>query len=383
MSRVGSFRKIYEKVRDFNRNLTKDNQQRRVDLKTNNSKLLELDGIEIEFNSLREEFNNAKDKTELTQVKDYVESIKQIIAEIRKTLDDRRRHIAEILENKVNIMGEKFDLKTASSLLPILNNTEDSVKQLIDAIELYDSLLDNEGKILLTKFVLKTKLTQNAKLRLETSYVNNNDLIKDMKNNLLAKHSPTALSVELHNARQNEKSVDEFGRTIEELLVNLTIAQSDGNNDVLKILRGTNEKIAINSFANGLRNNDLRTVIKARNYSKLSDAISGAKDEEVAKRTPSSSQVFHMRGKNKYFRGRYTGTGNKQNSNYRQNSCQRSQYVNSNYRRNTQGSRFTRGSTRGHNYNKNFTQRNYYAENLVDNNSGPSDTNQKFFRSQQ
>ncbi|KAF5278052.1 hypothetical protein FQR65_LT15802 [Abscondita terminalis] len=66
---------------------------------------------------------------------------------------------------------------------------------------------------------------------------------------------------------------------------------SDGNDDALKILKNVNEKIAINSFANGLENKELRTIIKARNYSQLSEAIKEAKNETLVETNP---RVFHI-----------------------------------------------------------------------------------------
>ena len=68
-------------------------------------------------------------------------------------------------------------------------------------------------------------------------------------------------------------SIENFETHVENLLDELTIAQTDGNNEALQILRETNEKFAINAFANGLQNPVLRTIIKARNYTKLNEAV--------------------------------------------------------------------------------------------------------------
>lgn len=52
-------------------------------------------------------------------------------------------------------MADKFDLKAAATLLRVVDNSKDtSVRQLIDAIELYDSLFNADGKKLLTAYVL-------------------------------------------------------------------------------------------------------------------------------------------------------------------------------------------------------------------------------------
>lgn len=53
-------------------------------------------------------------------------------------------------------------------------------------------------------------------------------------------------------------------------------------------------------------------IVKARNYSKLTEAINDAKDEEMFKKT-SSQQVFHMRGRGNFNRG-FVKCGSRGNS---------------------------------------------------------------------
>ncbi|KAJ3659809.1 hypothetical protein Zmor_011477 [Zophobas morio] len=161
-------------------------------------------------------------------------------------------------------MTEKFNLKTATSLLPLMNGNESVTKQLIDAIELYDSLLDNDGKQALTNYVLKARLTESAKIRLKNVYASNALLVQDMRRFLLTTKSVASLSTQLVQIRQNNMSIEDFRRKVENLLVELTIAQADGNSEALQILRETNEKLAINAFASGLQNPELHTIIKAR-----------------------------------------------------------------------------------------------------------------------
>ncbi|XP_044755434.1 uncharacterized protein LOC123322034 [Coccinella septempunctata] len=124
-------------------------------------------------------------------------------------------------------MTEKFDLRTASSLLPAITNEEESVLQLIDAIELYTDMLDDQGKKSLINYVLKIKLTANAKLRLRKEYQKVEDLVIDMKKTLITKKSPTALSTQLHNLKQENKTIEDFAKLVEQLSLDLTIAQAD------------------------------------------------------------------------------------------------------------------------------------------------------------
>lgn len=358
MSDTQQLQFIYEELKVFSRNLRKENEARRLDLRVIDNNICKLNRISNDFKSIKINLNDQDDLTK-QQLSSYLTEIKNSIESISKLLQDRCRIAKEQVRVgdsvKVDLetkMGDKFDLKVAASLLPTMNGKEDVTKQLIDAIELYDGLLDADGKKMLTTYVLKTKLTQSAKLRLKTVYQSNKDLISDIKLHLLPRKSAAALSFELHNAKQNQKSIDDFGKTIEELMVNLTLVQADGDEDTARILSNINEKIAISAFSNGLRDHDLKMLIKARNYTSIQSAIVGAKDEDVAKRS-STSQVFSI-GKRGNFRGsnfRYVNndrnntrprTSNYNNSFNNKNKSYNNSNSNSSYR----GTTFNRGYNR-------------------------------------
>ncbi|KAG5858217.1 hypothetical protein JTB14_030060 [Gonioctena quinquepunctata] len=65
-----------------------------------------------------------------------------------------------------------------------------------------------------------------------------------------------ALSFQMYNSKQKHCSIDEFGKSIEELLVDLTITQADDNQNAIQVFRGVNEIIAINAVANGSQNSE-------------------------------------------------------------------------------------------------------------------------------
>lgn len=78
-------------------------------------------------------------------------------------------------------------------------------KQLIDGIEYYNTILTTpECKNNLIQFVLKSRLSQTAKLKLEQSYSSVSALLLDMKNNLLPKKSATAMQFKLQTRAQNK-----------------------------------------------------------------------------------------------------------------------------------------------------------------------------------
>lgn len=230
---------------------------------------------------------------------------------------------------------EKFDIKTATSLIPQMDNTEETTEKIIDGIDMYSEYLNdvNEKKLLIS-FVLKTRLTKSAKLKLKCSYDDIPSLIQDIKAYLLTKKSPNSMLCQLNNLCQNDMTISEYGNKLSELFVGLTIAQADGNSKASEILRPINEKLAIKRFSDGLRNRRLSTIIAARNYSELKDAVRATEDEELAQpSTSTSNSIFSARGKsnqrfNNNYRGRGRGNATYKHFQYRGN--QRQNYYNSN-----------------------------------------------------
>lgn len=266
-----------------------------------------------------------------------------------------------------------FDLKTAISLLPIMNDTEEITNKLIDATELYDSMLNDAGKPLLIKFILKTRLSNSAKLRLKNEYDTVNNLVADIRTHLLTRQSDTALQFKMLRSKQGEKSIEDFGKELEDLFVNLTISQANGNNATYDILRPINEKSAIKRFADGLRNPKLSTIISSRNFLHLKDAIRAAQDEEIMSpsnfshvmtfsnrgRGNSSRNYFNnhnrrMSGnKNNYFNRNVNRFHNDNRSHYNNNNNQRFQHFSRNSRGRSFNSSNRRGS-RGRHHNLHF-----------------------------
>lgn len=236
-------------------------------------------------------------------------------------------------KEKINTMEKDsvFDLKIALSLLPVMNDDDNITKQLIENIEYYESTLNKpECKKNLITFILKSRLSETAKLKLDSCYDSVEVLLKDMRKLLLPQKSFTAVQAKLQRAAQNSRSIADYGKDISELFVDLTISQADGDSNAYKILKPINEKYAIKRFADGLRNPKLSTIIAARNYASLKDAIQAAQDEEVSTATHPSEIVGTYKSssfrrnnryglyrppraqasRNRWQRGFYTPTGN-------------------------------------------------------------------------
>lgn len=264
-----------------------------------------------EANILYEQYNNYIE--EIKRIKKF-KSVSEIgdIDEYGAKFNNLYLEVTNLCKSEpiASTTMSKFDLKIALSLLPVMNDTEIVTKQLIDGIEYYDSVLEDASKNELMEFVLKSRLSQYAKLRLAKKYRDVPELLKDMKIHLLPKKSFTAISSKLQSIKQNEKTITDYGQELSSLFVDLTISQSEGHEESYDSLKRVNEKLALKRFADGLRNRRLSTIIAARNYDSLSDAIQAAIDEETSSSDYTSSNIMSMRrsnGRYNNYRGNHRG----------------------------------------------------------------------------
>lgn len=319
-------------------------------------KLNEANVIRQQYNTFLDEISRIrvfKDVQENTLIDTFCTKFNDLYTEILKLCNPLNIDI----DNSVKM--EKFDLKVALSLLPVLNDTEPVTKQLIDGIEYYGSVLDTESIPKLISFVLKNRLSQSAKLLLSTSYSDIDSLIKDIKCQLLPKKSASSIQNSLQRARQNDMSINDFGKQLSEMFVDLTIAQADGNSSSYSVLKPINEKQAIKRFADGLRNRRISTIIAARNFDHLKDAIQAAVDEELS--VPSTSnEIMTMnrsnnsnkfRSGNNFYR---TRSFHNKGRSYQQQS--RGGYDGSGTFRSTERGRRQNNSRRGYSAPRNFNR---------------------------
>lgn len=165
---ANDFKELYEVLKKFYSNVLKESYERRQQSDRVNKFLVELGLLVDKRNKLKLDFEKDlqdKGEDEIEFAKTYLKKLDSLFATTRTVLLDRKQEIVDKSDATTNnlIMTEKFDLRTASSLLPLMDGTEDTTKQLIDAIELYSEMLTDDGKKLLINYVLKARLSQSAK----------------------------------------------------------------------------------------------------------------------------------------------------------------------------------------------------------------------------
>lgn len=324
------FRYLFEELRVIYRNLKKDNAERKKDIIVINRKLAQLNNLKSNYLDLRSSFLSSNHEIEVVNaIQEYIEHISKYFEAIEEVLKFRQNEYN--YNNPVKMVdagADKFNFKTASCLLPKFDGSKESIYQIIEGLELYEPSLEAASKKLLINYVLKACLSHRDKLRIRTSYLTVETLIADLKKHFLPHQSPSAILTRLQNSTQGSQSIEDYGRSITALMADLTISQSSSNNaEIVDAFKKQNEKLAVNAFSNGLRSHELRTILKARNFENLGDAINAAKDESVINQT--STQML------------YANTQNQRTSNLS-----------------------------NHNSNQNYSTRRFHNHNRVNNNFG-------------
>lgn len=280
---------LYEELKNVRKSIIKLEIKRRTgDILV--SKLRVANIIHEKYEEFCKEFSQSKklDENEVKSIHKYCELFLNLFTDVVSLCTE-------------TTMAEEFELKIAMSLLPVMTDLESNTKELINGIEYYDSILEKAAcKQKLINFVLKGRLSPSAKLRLNASYATVASLLKDMREQLLPKKAATAIQNKLQQTRQNDKTVSDYGKEISELMVDLTISQANGDPDSYRVLKPLNEKMAIKRFADGLRNRRISTIIAARDYASLKDAVQAAQDEEVAT-SSTSGEILNMNKPNYRF----------------------------------------------------------------------------------
>lgn len=287
---AGFLKELYNELLEVRRYLIKIGPARRkgdiLGVKLNEAKI-----IINQYNTYLENITKVKrtDEDEENVITEYCEKLNSLYSEILKLCQPR--------DTLSDTLKMDFDLKVALNLLPVMNDEIANTRQLVDGIDYYSSVLDTKFHSKLINFVLKSRLSQGAKLRLASNYDSVSQLLTEMKRILLPQKSANSLQKQLLNLRQDELSIDDFGKKLSEMFVDLTISQSDGNSTKYDILKSINEKQAIKQFSDGLRNRRISTIISAQKFDCLKDAIQAAVDEDSST-SNASAQILSMKRNN-------------------------------------------------------------------------------------
>lgn len=171
---------LHDKLLEIRKYLIKIGPDRRKGNNIIRVKLGEADKLVSECNIFLKYYTSVKkslSETDCLLIQDLCGNFDKLYKEIFELCSEKQqRNMAST---------NKFDLKIALNLLPVCKDDEASIKEFIDSVEYYKSELDEESQAKLLNFVLKSRLSQAAKLKLSASYANIDAFITDVKTQLL------------------------------------------------------------------------------------------------------------------------------------------------------------------------------------------------------
>lgn len=258
--------------------------------------------------------------------------------------------IANSSENNTSPSGSNmstFDLTKFHKLVPQFDGNEDDLDRFIDTCgDRYTACTEDIGK---AEFMsaLRSKLTGRAyDFFKKTVYTDWPTLKTDLKKQFASPETFEGYHLKLTSLKQENLSVRQYADKIEKILFAMNKASSEikvNNRDGTDFFKAQNDKLAIKSFINGLKDS-LRNVLRARKYTTIRDAISDAVELEIEDASrkhnafisePTSSNITKIEksannnnnngnnAMNKYIQARNNSINSNQNNSNRTLICNR------------------------------------------------------------
>ncbi|XP_017472935.1 PREDICTED: uncharacterized protein LOC108363917 [Rhagoletis zephyria] len=194
--------------------------------------------MEIEYAS--KILANLKKSPNRTYTDEYIDKTLKDLLNVRQKIVKKEEEyefdlllgrIKLLLKHKVDEVKtkmSKFDLVTASKLIPEFQGDYLEVNNYLGLIEFYHDTLENEQqKQLLIKFVLATKLSEKVKNKIltEAKPTTFEDFKKLLKQTYKSYKTTSNIHSELSQTNQRGLNVNTFGSKIENLLASLNELQ--------------------------------------------------------------------------------------------------------------------------------------------------------------
>lgn len=222
------------------------------------------------------------------KIKEHLEEIETIKDKIEdglyKVIHKVANKIFEIVEPRtLATKMADFDYNTALKL-PNFNGEEADVeiqlRDFIDQIKFYHSILSEVGKKQLVKFILLGKVLGRAKTKLGTQEIESlEELEENLKAKFLSTKTAAAIRQELINKTQGRHSINEYAESLENLANQITKLQIKERNvvnaEMKKEFEAMNMEEAINVFKKGI-NREIRYVLEAKEPQTMQDALKAA-----------------------------------------------------------------------------------------------------------
>lgn len=314
---MASLLELFSELKEIRDSIVKLSKEKRCGNQGQN-KFLKAHEVKKKFDSLfRKIIVIEVDAVDLKFAKSLSEQFSKLFDEIESLIS---------LESKQNSKMAEFDLKTALSLFPVICQNENQMYHLIEGLEFYGNMLKKEDHETMISFVMKMRLSEEARYKLNQKYSTVSELVNDIRKYLISPKSDTSISAKLNNCRQGNRSIESFGNELEKLATQLTLAQAKGDESAYRLLKPINEKTAIKRFAEGLNTVRTGTIVAARNVETLRQAIVLAIEHEGSTIEPEDNNQVNYFGNNRKEKYFHNQTIDNQAKRYNNNNRQQYYY---------------------------------------------------------
>ncbi len=193
-----------------------------------------------------------------------------------------------------------FNYDSAARLPELKTLNTEEVRDFLNSIEGYHSILTQEAKATLVEFACRTKIKGPAKTRVGDRVVRTLEELKVLvQGQCSATESVEALSKKLESCRQARRTPEEFALEITALtdkLANLEIAnQANASEAVKTAVKGIYRGMGLSAFNRGIDPSIQPTVIASRSATleeALKVAVTASASCDVAITTPVKEELF-------------------------------------------------------------------------------------------
>lgn len=196
----------------------------------------------------------------------------------------KRLNFPLVVNQIKNKMSEELDENFMLKIIPSFNGNAKEFHKFCTCAEIVWNPLKAKNDKSLFLNIIKSKLCDQAyEVVRYTKFESWNDLKLALERKFIQRRSQGTVSSKLVQLNQlKNENVRSFADKVEQLLNELNeICIEKQGIDSARVIYALNESTALNSFQGGLQE-PLRTIVKANNFTTLSQAIERALDEEIS-----------------------------------------------------------------------------------------------------
>lgn len=345
-----------------------------------------------EIQDLEDRYRQLIDPTDQEQddlLSKFEQVKKEAIGTLKAHIDRRNQKTIE----KMTALNLN-EISTIAKIIPIFNGRREDLDIFITNLKLVYATIEAEKRVSFFSFVFNSRLESKVRNRVKQNSppTTVESLITALKTNYGPTKSANSLLNELTKVTQRNNNLSGFATKIESLVAELNEIQisEEGENNRSSIV-STNNRIAFNSFMNGLTDPQILATIDASQVKTFAEALSIA--EKVDSRAKQGQVMYQTAGNSQNGGTECTQCGRTHGrrcpaEGKKCNKCGRSNHFankcyskNDNNRNNNNGNNNNRNNSnnrndnRNNNNNRNNNRRNNYRNNNSNNNGNDRNRN--------